>query len=55
MSDFRTPYSNYDVLDKWDSPSWNDQTRAVGRAAAGAGTRAAFPQPRAMVAAAGHR
>jgi hypothetical protein len=29
VSDFRTPYSNYDVLDKWDSPSWNDQTRAA--------------------------
>jgi hypothetical protein len=29
MSEFRTPYSAYDVLDKWDSPSWNDQTRDV--------------------------
>jgi len=27
MSEFRTPYPTYDVLDKWDSPSWNDQTR----------------------------
>lgn len=26
---FRTPYSGYDVLDKWDTPSWNPQTRAV--------------------------
>ena len=32
MSDFETPYLTYDVLDKWDSPSWNDQTRkAVGQ------------------------
>lgn len=29
MSDFRTPYPGYDVLDKWDSPSWNEQTREV--------------------------
>lgn len=29
MSVFRTPYPGYDVLDKWDSPSWNEQTRAV--------------------------
>lgn len=29
MSGFRTPYPDYDVLDKWDSPSWNDQTREV--------------------------
>lgn len=29
MSDFQTPYSAYDVLDKWDTPSWNDQTRAA--------------------------
>ena len=31
MSDFRTPYLTYDVLDKWDSPSWNEQTRDVVR------------------------
>ena len=31
MSEFRTPYPDYDVLDKWDSPSWNDQTRDVVR------------------------
>ena len=32
MTDFRTPYSGYDVLDKWDSPSWNEQTRsAIGQ------------------------
>jgi len=31
MSDFQTPYRGYDVLDKWDSPSWNDQTRAAVR------------------------
>ena len=31
MSDFRTPYLTYDVLDKWDSPSWNDQTREAVR------------------------
>ena len=29
MSEFRTPYLTYDVLDKWDSPSWNEQTRAA--------------------------
>jgi len=29
MTDFRTPYPTYDVLDKWDTPSWNDQTRAA--------------------------
>jgi hypothetical protein len=29
VSEFRTPYLTYDVLDKWDSPSWNDQTREV--------------------------
>jgi hypothetical protein len=27
VSDFHTPYPTYDVLDKWNSPSWNDQTR----------------------------
>lgn len=32
MSEFHTPYPGYDVLEKWDSPSWNEQTReAVGR------------------------
>lgn len=32
MSDeFQTPYSNYNVLDKWDSPSWNEQTRKTIR------------------------
>ena len=31
MSDFQTPYRGYDVLDKWDSPSWNDQTREAVR------------------------
>ena len=31
MSEFRTPYPTYDVLDKWDSPSWNDQTREAVR------------------------
>ena len=31
MSEFRTPYSGYDVLDKWNSPSWNDQTREAVR------------------------
>lgn len=28
---FDTPYAGYDVLDKWDSPSWNEQTRRVVR------------------------
>ena len=31
MSDFCTPYPTYDVLEKWDSPSWNDQTRKAVR------------------------
>lgn len=31
MSGFETPYEAYDVLDKWDSPSWNDQTREALR------------------------
>ena len=31
MSEFRTPYWSYDVLDKWDSPSWNGQTRDAVR------------------------
>lgn len=26
---FETPYPGYDVLAKWDTPSWNDQTRRV--------------------------
>ncbi|WP_274963766.1 hypothetical protein [Thioclava electrotropha] len=29
---FRTPYPGYDVLDKWESPSFDDQTREVLRA-----------------------
>lgn len=28
---FKTPYPGYDVLQKWDSPSWNDITRQVVR------------------------
>jgi len=28
---FRTPYASYDVLDKRDTPSWNEQTREVVR------------------------
>ena len=31
MTRFETPYRGYDVLGKWDSPSWNDQTREVMR------------------------
>jgi hypothetical protein len=31
VSDFETPYLTYDVLDKWDSPSWNEQTREAVR------------------------
>lgn len=31
MSDFHTPYPTYDVMAKWDSPSWNEQTRKVVR------------------------
>ena len=26
---FRHPYPDYDVLAKWDTPSWNEQTRRV--------------------------
>ena len=26
---FRNPFPTYNVLDKWDTPSWNDQTRTV--------------------------
>ena len=26
---FRPRYPNYNVLDKWNTPSWNEQTRAV--------------------------
>jgi hypothetical protein len=29
VNGFATPYPDYDVLEKWDSPSWNAQTRAV--------------------------
>lgn len=29
MSEFRSPYADYDVLEKRNSPSWNDQTRKV--------------------------
>ena len=28
-SPFRTPYPAYDVLEKWDTPSFNEQTRRV--------------------------
>jgi hypothetical protein len=31
VSDFHSPFPAYDVLDKWNSPSWNDQTREVVR------------------------
>jgi hypothetical protein len=31
MNPFRTPYVDYDVLAKWDTPSWDDQTREVVR------------------------
>jgi len=31
VSGFETPFLTYDVLDKWDSPSWNEQTREVVR------------------------
>lgn len=26
---FESPFAPYDVLEKWNTPSWNDQTRAV--------------------------
>lgn len=28
---FQTHYPDYNVLDKWPSPDWDDQTRAVVR------------------------
>jgi hypothetical protein len=28
---FNSPYPDYDVLDKWDTPSWNAQTREIVR------------------------
>jgi hypothetical protein len=31
MKPQRSPYAGYDVLAKWDSPSWDDQTRDVIR------------------------
>ena len=31
MTGFKTPYAGYDVLEKWDTPSWNDQTREAVR------------------------
>ena len=31
MTRLRLPYAGYDVLAKWDSPSWDDQTRDVIR------------------------
>lgn len=31
MTRFQTPYAGYDVLAKWDTPSWDDQTREVIR------------------------
>jgi hypothetical protein len=31
MTPFRTPFVDYDVLAKWDTPSWDDQTREVLR------------------------
>lgn len=29
MSDFRSRFPGYNVLDKWNTPSWNEQTRRV--------------------------
>jgi hypothetical protein len=29
--EFHTPFPGYDVLDKWETPSWNEQTREVVR------------------------
>jgi gluconate 2-dehydrogenase subunit 3-like protein len=31
MNPFRSPYVGYDVLAKWDTPSWDDRTREVIR------------------------
>ena len=31
MNSLRSPYAGYDVLEKWDSPSWDDLTRGVIR------------------------
>ena len=29
MTSLKSPYAGYDVLNKWDSPSWDEQTRDV--------------------------
>ena len=29
MTEFRTPFHSYDVLAKWSTPSWDEQTREV--------------------------
>ncbi|HKT33449.1 MAG TPA: gluconate 2-dehydrogenase subunit 3 family protein, partial [Nitrospira sp.] len=29
---FRSPYPHFNVMDKWNTPDWDDQTRAVIRA-----------------------
>jgi hypothetical protein len=31
VTDLQSRYPNYNVLDKWDSPDWDDQTREVVR------------------------
>jgi len=31
VSGFKTPFPDYDVMKKWDSPSWNGQTREAVR------------------------
>jgi hypothetical protein len=31
MTSPRIPYADYDVLTKWDTPSWDDQTREIVR------------------------
>jgi hypothetical protein len=31
MNALQSPYAGYDVLEKWDSPSWDDQTREAIR------------------------
>ncbi len=41
---FRNRFPTYDVLDKWDTPSWNDQTRAVVAQAAARSPDAAVLQ-----------
>jgi hypothetical protein len=41
-------FPDYDVLDKWDSPSWNEQTRAVVRQRLATGERPGILSPKQL-------